>query len=26
MDPDKKNKHGSRGSSQGVPQRIDLLI
>lgn len=26
MDPDKKNKHGSRGSSHGVPQRIDLLI
>jgi hypothetical protein len=26
MDPDKKNRHGSRGSSQGVPHRIDLLI
>jgi hypothetical protein len=26
MDPEKKEKHGSQGSSQGVPQRIDLLI
>ena len=25
-DPDKKDKHGSQGSSQGFPQRIDLMI
>ena len=26
LDPRKKNKHDSRGSSRGVSQKIDLLI